>query len=141
MLACVHLVVRGIQCSCDQRVDFDAQVVSDRGKRICRGEDAPGSTRCRKFPAMRTRPQRWRVAPASVASCNRGSPAHLGQNFCSGDIFALGAALDPAGPRDPPLVNLDGVIRFAIVRARRVHRRFVLVLLTAPERSLFGGRR
>ena len=38
-------------------------------------------------------------------------------------------------------VNADGIIRFAIARARRVHRRFVLVLLTAPERSLFGGRR
>jgi hypothetical protein len=74
MLACVHLVGCGIQCSCDQRVDFDAQVVSDRGKRICRGEDAPGSTRCRKFPAMRTRPQRWRVAPAGVASCHRAFP-------------------------------------------------------------------
>jgi hypothetical protein len=36
-------------------------------------------------------------------------------------------------------VNVNGVIRFAIARARRVHLRFALVLLVAQERSLFGG--
>jgi hypothetical protein len=81
MPACVHLVGRGIQRSCDQRVDFDAQVVSDWGKRICSGEGAPGSA--------------WHRATGAV-------PHSSGQNFYSGDIFAPGAALDPAGPRDPP---------------------------------------
>jgi hypothetical protein len=37
-------------------------------------------------------------------------------------------------------VNVNGVIRFAIARARRVHLRFALVLLVAQERPLFGER-
>ena len=37
-------------------------------------------------------------------------------------------------------VNADGIIRFAIARARRVRLRFFRVLLTAAKHSLFRGR-